>query len=212
MPFTRSGSAHRKLRSRASADARGRTQLPPGRSGPVARLTGVAGDAHPAHVGVRGYGSGAATNALLPTPRSADYAYMNPKLAKVVALLAVVVLAFLVVGWCRNLGPDEEKARREVARVIPEHIEVVSITGGDCGWGIAAPCSIGHTLRADPAEYIADGRLIRANLLANGWTETGYGENDRAATGSYRKGSTTLSFRMTFASRDSNCPVGISVS
>ena len=100
-------------------------------------------------------GACADTGAAPPTladPRfCADYAYMNRKLAKVIAAVAVVVLAFLVVGWCRNLGPDEEKAKREVARVIPEHIEVVSITGGDCGWGIAARCSIGHTLRADPA-------------------------------------------------------------
>jgi hypothetical protein len=140
---------------------------------------------------------------------------MTRKYAKVVALVAVVVLAFLVVSWCRSLGPDEEKAKREVALVIPEHIEVVSITGGDCGWGIAARCSIRHTLQADPTEYIADGRLIRANLLANGWTEIRYGETDWVAGGGFRKGDTTLSFGIRsvarLASCASPCPSNITV-
>jgi hypothetical protein len=119
---------------------------------------------------------------------------MKRRIVGAAALGACLVLAFLFVGWCRSLGPDVEGAKREVERVIPEHMQVVSINRDHCGLSIAARCSIGYTLRGDPFEYLADGRLIRANLLEADWTETGYTEGSRTVVGFARKGSMTITF------------------
>ena len=122
-----------------------------------------------------------------------------------VGTAAFVFLAFLVVGWCRSLGPDVDGAKREVERVIPEHMEVLSVTGDDCGLSIAARCSIEYVLRGDAREYVDDGRQIRDGLLHHGWTETGYSEDGRAVSATYRKGNATLAFIISSAERLAAC-------
>ena len=124
---------------------------------------------------------------------------MKRRIVGAAALGACLVLAFLVVGWCRSLGPDVDGAKREVERVIPAHMEVVSVTGDDCGLSIAARCSIRYTLSGNQTEYLRDGRTIRDRLLANGWIETGYTEIPDSVIGFFRKESTTLSFRIASA-------------
>ena len=98
-------------------------------------------------------------------------------------------------AWCRSLDPDEGKAKREVERVIPDHIVVLSVGTGQCGIEIIPQCTITYKIDGDPVVYIEDGRAIRANLLESNWTEVSYNENVNGVFGSYRKDDMDLGFR-----------------
>jgi len=114
-------------------------------------------------------------------------------------MVVVGVMALMILGtfaWCRSLDPDEGKAKREIERVIPDHMVVLSVGTGQCGIEIISQCTIVYKLDGDPVVYIEDGRAIRANLLESNWKELRYSENNNHVFGSYRKDAMALVFEI----------------
>jgi hypothetical protein len=130
---------------------------------------------------------------------------MKRRIVGAAALGACLVLAFLFVGWCRSLGPDVEGAKREVERVIPEHIQMTLADEGVCSPPDVGGCVLLWTLVGDPREYVADARTIRDNLVAKEWTEQQYAEREVNAGGTFTKDGMRISFRMRSPLGIANC-------
>ena len=124
----------------------------------------------------------------------------------VVGVMALMTLG--IFAWCRSLDPDEGKAKREVERVIPGHMGIVSASTGHCGVEIISQCTIFYTLDGDTRDYIEDGRVIRSNLLESGWTETSYTENANIVAGLYEKDSMSLELAIRSAAAQARCVSG----